>query len=99
MTFQIFATVFIVAAMLLVLITPTKFGIWSTYEVRSGDNADFVFIQRYHVFGVRWRKVWYGRQANNRRLGVWVSWYDEAMKPVNEWEAKRLTRLTREAMK
>lgn len=101
MTFQIFATAFIVLTMLLVFIVPTKYGIWSTYEVKSGDADpfDLHFFQHFHMFGIRWQKEWFGAKVDNQRIGFWVVWYDASNRPVRPKRAEWLTRLTREALK
>lgn len=100
MTFQIFATAFIVLTMVLVFIAPTQYGIWSKYEVRPAEAPfDLLFVQHFYVFGIRWQKQWFGAEVDNKRVGFWVVWYDAKGRPVRKDRAEWLTRLAREALK
>lgn len=68
---------FILVAMSLVLITPTRWGIWSAYSV-SYAAGHYVVVQSFHVFGFRWTKAWYGSGEH------WLAYRDD----INQYDAK-----------
>lgn len=50
-------------AFVVMAITPTKYGIWSKYDVTMGWDNSYVLRQWFYVFGFSWTVAWVGAGA------------------------------------